>query len=326
MLTTANCEKKYGENIPSHYFRQALARISPKKTVHYVENLAGIHPIRDLARQCTARRPDLSIAHLSDCSTYRAYFILRNHETSALGKITFLLRLLKYFILEAYVAIFYHTIVLQTDSDQKIFQKIFGRITRAKLIALKNPAPLGTISLPNKDSKGEAALKILFVGQIDIIYANNLAKLISVLDRTISSQPVILRVVGQEILELHATTTNAGFRVERLGYVEVLRNQYSWADVCVSPSFKPFGFINKIQEALQYGKAIITDDEALQGYNSDVHQFPEVVISVKSIEEMAEALIKFEKPALQRVETLCRALQEKNSVSHYENSVRSILR
>lgn len=229
----------YGETLPEHIFRKTINLENQK----YVGKFADI-----TLRKLFTFKP--LIVNLSDFNTYRELWLIK--EGYRKKRVLAIARLSYYWFWEFLVSVCASKILFQQSFDSTKYAIYFPWAIE-KISCLPNPV----LAIPNIEiSRDRKALrKVLFVGKIDVIYHHNLIQL---LNSSNIPDGIQIRIVGKDMYDLESKIQNEN--VKFYGFQQSLEEHYSWCDAALSIAMKPFGFVNKIQEAILYGCPVIVDE------------------------------------------------------------------
>lgn len=88
------------------------------------------------------------------------------------------------------------------------------------------------------------------------------------IDNVLPELNIELIIVGSGMEKFKKKYENKNKKIEVLGFVEKIEEEYGKADFIISPIFKGSGMKTKITEALMYGKTIFGTSESFEGFDN----------------------------------------------------------
>jgi hypothetical protein len=248
-------------------YRIVLA--SPLNTVYRIAQLMGSE--------------QYLIALLSDCYSYvlyRNWYVSRRINYFSVQDYSKLARIPLFFYKERAVARKAQLILLQTDTDCRVFTQLFGN--KAKVYALPN-----SVQQEHKQENTVAETQKLrtdtaFVASFDGSYTKVAHWFVREVWRKVLAQKpnARLHLLGVNSTELRDWAAQYFPETENslisVPYQADIGAFYSDKNIVVSPIFKGYGLINKTVEALKNGCIVIGDATAfngLKGFKEGVNAF-----------------------------------------------------
>ena len=162
-------------------------------------------------------------------------------------KVVFLIKSIFYFFFELIFYRFYKAILVQSDFELKY----------AKMLKLKNCYKLTNYSNFQSSSSGysapKAPLRYGMIAKFENIYIHQINE---IRDTLVTDTNIVLAGQNSDIWK-NCKNINI------MGYVDFLSDFYHRVDVSLCISFKNFGFINKVIEAVLHKKIIIVSSGSL---------------------------------------------------------------
>jgi glycosyltransferase involved in cell wall biosynthesis len=219
-------------------------------------------------------------------------------------------------------------ILVQTEADRDWLCGGPGARLRAQTHCLHNAVSDDMIELPYTGDQGSP--RLLFVGDLsNVLYQQNLLKLHEVWRQVRRKVPdAVFQIAGSGLRSnsMLAKRLAADESVQILGFVPDILDVYRGVRAVVALIDKPYGFMNKVAEAIACGIPVIGDPDAFNGITAVLDMGGSVVARDAATFEREITSILTDDARVREMSTVCKSVaREQLSLMTFFASLDAIL-